>query len=87
MTTLSEIPLTTYSPSCHCLSSPKSHEGAILGEPNVGVQVLCRVGSAAKEGIGNAPARFNVLALGPSIILCGAEGQDGFVWSTVVGTQ
>lgn len=65
----------------------KSHEGAILGEPNVGVQVLCRVGSAAKEGIGNAPARFNVLALGPSIILCGAEGQDGFVWSTVVGTQ
>lgn len=74
----------TYSPSCHGPSSPKRHEGAILGEPNGSVQVLCRVGSAAKD-TDRAPVRFKVLALGPPIIPCGGEGQDGFVWSTVVG--
>lgn len=58
-----------------------------MGEPDVSVQVLCRVGSAAKKDTGNVPARFKALALGLLIILCGAEGQDGFVWSTVVGTQ
>lgn len=55
-----------------------------MGEPNGSVQVLCRVGSAAKD-TDRGPVRFKVLALGPPIILCGGEGQDGFVWSTVVG--
>lgn len=44
------------------------------------MQILCRVGSAAKD-TDNVPARFKVLALGLPIILCGGEGQDGFVWS------
>lgn len=78
----------TYSPSCHGPSHPKSQEGAVLGEavlgePNGSVQVLCRVESAAKKDTGNVPVRSKVLALGPPIILCGGEGQDGFVWSTV----
>lgn len=70
-----EIPLTL-----HGHSSPKSHEGTILGEPNGSVQILCRVGSAAKD-TGNVPARFKVLTLGLPIILFSGEGQDGFLWS------
>lgn len=82
----------TYSPCCHGPSHLKSQERAILGEPFWGkpsgsVQVLCRVESAAKEGTGNVPVRSKVLARGPPIILCGGEGQDGFVWSAVASTQ
>lgn len=78
MTTLSEILLILLAVMAPVV--PRDMKEPFWGSPMVG----CRVGSAAKD-TGRASVRLKVFALGPPIILCGGEGQDGFVWSTVVG--